>query len=140
MVSSPDPILQQAETHLRAGEKNAARAALKQYLSANPRDAAAWQLMSRSVETRPETLFCLRQALRWQPDDPALRLSVERLSTSQPRPAPLAAETLILASEVSPAVLASQPAQRFLLLKILASYLLSAVIVAAYLILLYSRR
>jgi peptide/nickel transport system permease protein len=83
---SPDPILQQVETHLGAGEKSAARELLKAYIKAHPREACAWQLMSRAVVTRAETIFCLEQALRLHPDNPELRRAVERLKASRPQP------------------------------------------------------
>ncbi len=83
--SSSDPLFQKAETHLRMGEKAAARELLKTFIEAHPRDAGAWQLMSRAVVTRAETIFCLEQVLRLHPDNPELRRAVERLKTSRPQ-------------------------------------------------------
>jgi peptide/nickel transport system permease protein len=70
---------------LRAGEKAAARELLKAFIEAHPRDACTWQLMSRAVVTRAETIFCLEQALRLHPDNPELRRAVERLKASRPQ-------------------------------------------------------
>jgi peptide/nickel transport system permease protein len=128
---SSNPIFQQVERHLVAREKAAARELLKAFIEAHPRDASAWQLMSRAVVTRAETIFCLEQVLRIHPDNPELRRAVKRLKASRPQtvhpgrvvpPSPnsLAAPQILLKNDLErqPAADRNFTKQRFLAWKL----------------------
>ena len=131
LARTSNPIFQRVERLLVTGEKAAARELLKAFIEAHPRDAYAWQLMSRAVGTRAETIFYLEQVLRLNPDNPELRRAVERLKTSRPhtvspgravRASPGSPETTQALQgndlEEQPAVDGYFPKQRFLTWKL----------------------
>lgn len=103
METPTDPIFAQVEICLQIGDKAAARALLKVFLQQHPRNAAGWLWLSKAVETRAETIFCLEQAARLQPENAELRSAVKRMTTRrQPPPAALV-PGLLSTTPVSPA-------------------------------------
>jgi peptide/nickel transport system permease protein len=104
---------------------------LKAFIKVHPRNAYAWQLISRAVDTRAETIFCLEQVLYLHPDNPELRRTVERLKANRPqivqprRAIPASPESLDTTQtfqenelEEQPAVDQYFPKQRFLTWKL----------------------
>lgn len=60
-------MLQQARTALAEGDFDRARDLLTRLLKANPNNSEYWVWMSAAVETRRETVYCLKEARRLDP-------------------------------------------------------------------------
>lgn len=93
MSQQQGDLLQRAIAAVRAGDKEAARQHLVQFLRANPQSEAAWMWMSAAVETRGERVHCLRKVLEINPANETARRGLEALGALEPAADPAAALT-----------------------------------------------
>ncbi len=83
------PELQQANAYLRAGQKQAARSILIDFVRRHPNDELAWLMLSRTMDEPQQRADCLRQALRINPSNEDARRQIETLKAAPPAaPAP----------------------------------------------------
>ncbi len=112
METPTDPIFAQVEICLQMGDKAAARALLKGFLRQHPRNAAGWLWLSKAVDTRAETIFCLEQAARLQPENAELRSAVERMKIRRPAVPAARGPGPVSTTPVSPAPLPQTAARQ----------------------------
>jgi tetratricopeptide (TPR) repeat protein len=95
-VRSPeDNILQEAQIALQKGEKGRARDLLTRLIKSNKASAQLWLLMSAAVDTNKERIFCLGEALRYDPQNQHARRGLTALGARPPEESlaiPLAAQ------------------------------------------------
>lgn len=77
------PDLARAAELLQAGQRETAGRLLKAYLTAHPRDAEGWWLMSQAVSQPGNVRTCLERALRLRPDDDRVRTRLAQLDLPQ---------------------------------------------------------
>jgi len=65
--------LQEAAEYLSAGQKKSARLLIRDVLTADENNLAAWELLFRASYTSREQMICLKQILKLQPDHPWAR-------------------------------------------------------------------
>ncbi len=73
------PELARAADLLQSGQRDAAGRLLKAYLTAHPRDAEGWWLMSQAVSQPANVRTCLERALRLRPEDDRARARLAEL-------------------------------------------------------------
>ncbi len=82
--SQEENILQEAQNALAKGEKGRARDLLTRLIKSNKASAQLWLLMSAAVETNKERIFCLNEALRYDPQNRLARRGLIALGERQP--------------------------------------------------------
>lgn len=70
-MTPEEAMFQEARTAINQGELAHARDLLTRLIKLNPRAAGYWIYLSAAVETRRERIFCLKEALRVEPGNPA---------------------------------------------------------------------
>jgi tetratricopeptide (TPR) repeat protein len=85
-MTSEDQLLQNAIEAIRNGEKKRARDLLTRLINANRDNSEYWLWMSAVVETRKERSFCLKEALRLDPTNPAARRGLALMGEVPPDP------------------------------------------------------
>jgi DNA-binding response OmpR family regulator len=84
-------LLQQAITAIKAGDREKGRQLLTQVIKADPRNEAAWLWMTEVVERDVDRIMCLRNALKINPNNDAVKKRLAALEQpSAPPPAPQA--------------------------------------------------
>ena len=84
-------MLEQAITHIRAGEIEKARPLLIEWLKQNPRDENAWLWMSGCVAEAEQKRYCLEKVLKINPQNQYAVRGLRHLTRpvsppTQPRP------------------------------------------------------
>ncbi len=73
MITPEDTVFQEALSAIQAGEKNRARDLLTRLIKINPNNAQYWMWMSAVVESKRELTFCLKEALKRDPQNVVAR-------------------------------------------------------------------
>ena len=76
MTSAEDAMFQEVLSAIEKGEKARARDLLARLLKTSPNDPTYWVHMSAVVETRRERIYCLKEALRLDPQNLDARLGL----------------------------------------------------------------
>ena len=79
MSSQFEPMIQQAITDARAGNKPAAMAALSKVVRQDPGNARAWYLLSQVVDRPEQAIYCLEQVLKVQPENIQAKQRLQKL-------------------------------------------------------------
>ncbi len=87
MAEQTNPIIDQAELLIQAGQKQEARQLLVKLLKSAPGSAAAWWTLSRAVNEETQVIDCLERTLRYEPGHEQARARLEQLK-NPPKPAP----------------------------------------------------
>ena len=74
-------LISQAQDAIQQGDKTTARIILRKAILNTPRNAQAWFLMARVVEDREQVVYCLQQGLRFDPDNLAVRNTLNALNS-----------------------------------------------------------
>ncbi|MCZ7551289.1 MAG: hypothetical protein M5U05_01680 [Anaerolineales bacterium] len=74
-----DVMLHEAVEAIRQGQRARARDLLTRLLRADPNNVAYWLWMSSVVETAREQIYCLKSALKLEPNNPAVRQGLRLL-------------------------------------------------------------
>ncbi|MCL4561503.1 MAG: tetratricopeptide repeat protein, partial [Chloroflexi bacterium] len=82
-----DAMFKEASDAIRKGELNRARNLFTRLLKSEPDNAQYWLWMSAVVETTKERVYCLREALRRDPQDPTIRGGLVLLGALSPQEA-----------------------------------------------------
>ena len=82
--SPEENILQEAQIALQKGEKGRARDLLTRLIKSNKASAQLWLLMSAAVESNKERIFCLGEALRYDPQNQHARRGLIALGARPP--------------------------------------------------------
>jgi DNA-binding response OmpR family regulator len=92
-------LLQQAITAIKAGDKEKGRQLLTQVIKADPRNEAAWLWMTEVVDRDVDQIMCLRNALKINPNNDAVKKRLAALEQSSEPPPPPQEEA---APEITP--------------------------------------
>ncbi|MCC7129275.1 MAG: hypothetical protein B6D39_11135 [Anaerolineae bacterium UTCFX2] len=80
MSSQYEPLIQQALTEAKRGNKRGAKKILAQIIKQESQNARVWYLLSQVVENEEQAIYCLQRVLRIQPDNAQAKERLERLS------------------------------------------------------------
>ncbi|MEW5870564.1 MAG: alpha/beta fold hydrolase [Chloroflexota bacterium] len=80
MDASPQSALQQAANLLRSGNRQEARALLRQIIKQDPRNEQAWYMLGFAVDELDQQIYAFSQALRINPAHEKARKKLEALS------------------------------------------------------------
>lgn len=98
-------LIENGMRHLANNEKAIAQGFFKQALQQDKDNETAWILISKTVESKKEQAICLKQALRINPNNQAVKLELQLLTiapSSPPSPVPAQSNPIPIA-EPSPA-------------------------------------
>jgi hypothetical protein len=76
MNSPVDDLIQQAIEAGKAGDKEGAKRLLSQVVRQDPQNARAWYLLSQTVDTTEQAIYCVEKVLEI---DPINELAIKRL-------------------------------------------------------------
>jgi len=99
------PSIRQAIDLAKSGKRPEARQILSQVVRLEPQNARAWYLLSQVEEIKEQSIYCLEQVLKIQPDNSQALERLRRLAAVAPitRAPSLANEQLSLDSAAKPA-------------------------------------
>jgi tetratricopeptide (TPR) repeat protein len=83
-MSDEELIFQEALKAIEAGEKSRARDLLSRLIKVDKNNSQFWLKMSGVVETRKERVFCLKEVLRLDPQNPTARRGLIFLEEAPP--------------------------------------------------------
>jgi tetratricopeptide (TPR) repeat protein len=77
-------LLKQADYTFQRGNRELAKKYLTEYLSAYPKDEAAWMLMSRIAEEKEHKTQCYQRVLKINPNNNEAKIGLARVNSASP--------------------------------------------------------
>lgn len=87
-MATPSARLQQAAELIKAGDRAAAYAILREIIPQMPNDWRAWWSLAHAATNPNERIQALKRVLQLKPDHPKAAEALSRLQAAQPTPAP----------------------------------------------------
>jgi ABC-type dipeptide/oligopeptide/nickel transport system permease subunit len=100
MMSSQQ--LTQAHIAIQSGDKALARIILKKLILENPRNEQAWLLMAQAVEKRDQSIDCLEQVLKINPNNPEAKSALSVLKRDRQRASSAPTTSVQIATTLGP--------------------------------------
>ncbi|NTV37179.1 MAG: tetratricopeptide repeat protein, partial [Anaerolineaceae bacterium] len=86
MPTPEERMFQEAVSALEKGELARSRDLLTRLLKLNQQNAQYWLYMSAVVETQKERIYCLKEVLRMDPDNPTAQVGLSMIGQMPPNP------------------------------------------------------
>lgn len=86
MPTPEERMFQEAVSALENGELARSRDLLTRLLKLNQQNAQYWLYMSAVVETQKERIYCLKEVLRLEPDNPTAQVGLSMIGQTPPNP------------------------------------------------------